>query len=229
MYTQALLGGTFNPPHMGHLRLSIEIREALGLNSVALLPCNIPPHKNPQDILDFSLRCKMLQAMTEAFDWITINTIEGTRQGPSYTLETLRALATKQRTRLLFVMGAGDFIVLPSWHKGVEIPDAADILVVSRDNNTEKKFLTAVHQWPGPPLQQMQPKHPAIQYAFHTPQGGAILFLPIPILEVSASLIRQRWLQSRLLAGLLPQVVQELLEYHAPEVQMAWSPTDSRT
>ncbi|ABB38429.1 nicotinate (nicotinamide) nucleotide adenylyltransferase [Oleidesulfovibrio alaskensis G20] len=223
MHTKALFGGTFNPPHVGHLRLIIEIYEALGLETVELLPCSIPPHKDAGGILPFALRCSMLEAMVQPFDWARVNRTEGERSGPSYTYDTLRMMTRHTKEKPLFVMGAGDFPTLPAWHKGTELADMADLLVVTRGTDTAGEFMQAVHDWPGSALTPCMPQHPAVEHEFHTAANGRILYMPIPALQVSASLIRERWLQRRSIHGLVPDNVIHILNSSAAEVQRSWT------
>ncbi|MFV0420666.1 nicotinate (nicotinamide) nucleotide adenylyltransferase [Oleidesulfovibrio sp.] len=222
MYKTALFGGTFNPPHIGHLRLLIEVREALGLDGVEVLPCSVPPHKNIRGILPFEIRCAMLNAMVAPFQWATVNTIEGQRQGPSYTLDTLKLLTEERKAKMLFVLGAEDFPALPQWHKGTILPDVSDLLIVTRGTDTMDGFLAAIEDWPDGKLQQVSPSLPAVQKEYMTASGGRVLYLPIPMLEISASLIRERWLQRRCLAGLIPESVLDIMEKHEETIRAEW-------
>ena len=90
---RAILGGSFNPPHVGHLRLAIEAREALGdlVQGVDMVPCAVPPHKAQSGMLPFELRASMVAACAESIPWLRCNRAEALRQGPSYTWDTLCA------------------------------------------------------------------------------------------------------------------------------------------
>ncbi|MDO5483370.1 MAG: nicotinate-nicotinamide nucleotide adenylyltransferase, partial [Desulfovibrionaceae bacterium] len=86
-----LFGGSFNPPHVGHLRLAIEAREALGqlVDGVDLLPCAHPAHKQGRGLLPFALRAAMLEAAVAPLPDIRCNRLEAARAGTSYTWDTL--------------------------------------------------------------------------------------------------------------------------------------------
>ena len=81
---RALLGGSFNPLHVGHLRLAIEAREALGdlVQGVDMIPCAVPPHKAQSGMLPFELRARMVEACAATLPWLRCNRVEALRQGP---------------------------------------------------------------------------------------------------------------------------------------------------
>ena len=122
---RAILGGSFNPPHVGHLRLAIEAAEALSslTDGVDLIPCAVPPHKAMTGMLPFDLRARMLEASIADLPFLRCNRLEGQRQGPSYTWDTLLAYReAAPDTELYFILGSPDFALLPTWHRGLELP-----------------------------------------------------------------------------------------------------------
>ena len=132
---RALLGGSFNPPHIGHLRLAIEVREALGtlVDSLVLVPCGNPPHKRADSLLPFALRAEMTRAAVRGLPGISVSEEEGERQGYSYTWDTLSRYREKLPGReLYFVIGTPDFALLHTWHRGLELPRLCQFIVVAR-------------------------------------------------------------------------------------------------
>ncbi|MFP4128737.1 MAG: nicotinate-nicotinamide nucleotide adenylyltransferase, partial [Desulfonatronovibrio sp.] len=87
-----LLGGSFNPLHIGHLRVCAEMLEQAGLDQVELVPTHIPPHKHIDYILPFDLRRAMLESSVKDYAKIRVNPLESKRSGPSYTYDTLQIL-----------------------------------------------------------------------------------------------------------------------------------------
>ena len=81
---RAILGGSFTPPHVGHLRLAVEAREALGdlVRGVDMVPCARPPHKKTGHLLPFELRAAMLEAALAPLPWLRCNRLEALRDGP---------------------------------------------------------------------------------------------------------------------------------------------------
>ncbi|MBU5595318.1 nicotinate-nucleotide adenylyltransferase [Amphibacillus sp. MSJ-3] len=112
-----LLGGTFDPPHIGHLAMAEEVYERLSLDEIWFIPSSEPPHKekakvSAQDRLD------MLTVAIDQVDYFQIKTIELERKGKSYTIETIRTLQRQYpNAQFYFIIGADMVEYLPNWHK----------------------------------------------------------------------------------------------------------------
>ena len=111
-----IMGGTFNPPHYGHLYAAEHVKSALALDKVLFIPTNLPPHKKmPAGSASTGQRCEMVELMLRGRDWAELNTIEIDRGGASYTVETLRALhASGQYGELFLIMGTDMLLMLDS-------------------------------------------------------------------------------------------------------------------
>ena len=224
---RAILGGSFNPPHVGHLRLAIEAAEALAplVNGVDLVPCAVPPHKTMTDMLPFDLRARMVEASITDLPFLRCNRLEGQRQGPSYTWDTLLAYREAEpQTELYFILGSPDFALLPTWHRGLELPGLCNFVVVPRDGQTARDVIaTAQRLWPEarelPPLVGDGP-------CMALPGGGLAHFLPLPWLDVSASRLRSLWLAGRRVDFLLPRAAFEIMKQNEKTVQAHWRQTE---
>lgn len=221
----ALLGGSFNPPHAGHFRIAIEVHEALSPFCTVFLPCANPPHKNADSLLPFDLRVELLrEALEEAgFDEsFIVSEVENERSGPSYTADTLAILAERHpRNRLAFIMGGEDYTLLPSWKNWRDLPRLADLVVLPRATRGREAFLATTRAlWPE--ARPTQTPFPAVTDSFVLPDGARLLFLPQPQLEISSSLVRERWLQKRNLTFFVPRSVQRLLDTHARTIKDTW-------
>lgn len=128
-----LLGGTFDPIHLGHLRLALEAREFLGLDHVRLLPCHQPPHRATPDV-GSAERTELLRLALSDCPELRLDARELERNGPSYTLETLQSLRRElgDDARLVWILGCDSFVGLEQWHRWRELLDWANLLVVSR-------------------------------------------------------------------------------------------------
>ena len=150
---RALFGGSFNPPHVGHLRLAIEMAETLRplAAGVELTPCATPPHKVAGGLLPFDLRAAMVEACLDGLPGLSCNRMEAGRPGLSYTWDTLRACREETPERpLFFILGSPDYALLPHWHRGLELPCLCQLVVVPRGEGSEKNFLAATQSmWPG--------------------------------------------------------------------------------
>ena len=224
---RAILGGSFNPPHVGHLRLAIEAAEALTplVSGVDLVPCAVPPHKTMTGMLPFDLRARMVEASITDLPFLRCNRLEGQRQGPSYTWDTLLAYREAEpQTELYFILGSPDFALLPTWHRGLELPGLCNFVVVPRDGQTAMDVIaTAQRLWP-----EARERAPLVGDGpcMALPGGGLAHFLPLPWLDVSASRLRSLWLAGRRVDFLLPRAAFEILKQSEKTVQAHWRQTE---
>lgn len=138
-----ILGGTFNPVHIGHLILAEEAREKLALDKIIFIPTALPPHKDDVDIAPAKERLKMLKAAVGGNKFFTVSDIEIRRHGRSYTIDTLKELKNRFiKDELYFIIGSDLLKYLSEWKDLSEI-------------NKMVKFLAATR--PGYPLEQIPP------------------------------------------------------------------------
>ena len=223
-----ILGASFNPVHIGHVRLALELREILALSYVDLLPCALPPHKPATGILPFDVRVRLLRAAIQGLTGLRINPMEGERKGPSYTWDSLRDYAAGQPdARRFFLLGCEDFCTLPQWRKGLELPHLADFVVVPRGGAGEERFTHAVRQnWPEAVLCPLDPTSHMAELpgarVFALPQGARLLYLPLTRLDISASSLRRRFVAGLDIHFLLPPASLECLEAERGIVKEYW-------
>lgn len=131
-----ILGGTFNPPHLGHLHAAELAHGALGLDRVLFIPTNIPPHKAlPENTASAADRCEMVRLLTEQTPWAQLDTIEIDRGGASYTVDTLRALHARGETDLHLIVGTDMLLTFDKlWRAPDEIARLAALAVCAREN-----------------------------------------------------------------------------------------------
>lgn len=178
----ALLGGTFDPVHLGHLRAAWEAAELLDAE-VRLLPARVPPHR-PQPVASAEQRVAMLRAALTGQQRLKIDTRELERAGPSYSVDTLTGLRAEiGATRpLIMLTGADAFAGLPSWHRWRDLLGAAHIGVLTRPGHAS--------DWP-PALQAIVDERQCEDVlALHRAPAGHIIQLPITALDISASAVR---------------------------------------
>lgn len=127
-----VFGGTFDPVHFGHLRTAFEFSVRLGLAQVRFIPCADPPHR-ALTIAPAAVRLRMVEAAVAATDGFVVDSREFDRDGPSYTVDTLRSLGQDfpQQT-LCLLLGLDAFASLAEWHEWESLLELAHIVVARR-------------------------------------------------------------------------------------------------
>ncbi len=220
-----LLGGTFNPVHIGHLRFALELAELARTDRFLLMPSACPPHKSTGDLLPFELRCRLLEAALADLAPLELSRLEGERNGPSYTWDTLGLLKERHPgAEIFFGLGCEDFPQLPSWKNGLRLPFRAHLCIVPRGAGDEELFLSTVRAiWPGtlPCPPEANARHTFL-IADEGERQGRVSYFDIPLLPVSATRLRQRWLAGKDVRLLLPEAELALLEAERPAIAAGW-------
>lgn len=197
-----ILGGTFNPIHIGHLHLAEQLLAQLKLESIRFIPSANPPLKSPPQV-SAQHRANMVKLAIANNPTLQIDTRELERTGPSYTIDTLRSLRMElgAETSISLLMGYDALLGLPKWHEWQSLLDVAHIIVVNRPQSSGEP--------PPALLSLLKTKQTATPEAlFHAP-AGKIYFAQIKPLDVSSSQIRallaqgkpvNKWLDSNVLA-----------------------------
>jgi nicotinate-nucleotide adenylyltransferase len=127
----AIFGGSFNPIHYGHLLLADEVLERLGLDRVLFVPAAMPPHKVARDLAAAADRHAMVERAVADHPGFAVSDVELRRSGPSYTVDTLEALA-RPGDELFLLIGSETFLDLLSWRDPKRIAKLARLVVVPR-------------------------------------------------------------------------------------------------
>jgi len=202
----ALLGGTFDPIHIGHLRAAIELREQLGFAEVRLVPAHLPPHRATPHV-DSAARRAMVELAIADEPGLAIDDRELQRPGPSYTIDTL--IATRQEIGaacpLALALGEDAFAALDTWHRWRELLDYAHIVVMRRPQA----------QLPDSgPVAELLRKYQGDSAQIHQHPHGVIAMLPLPPLSVSATAIRHIIAEGRSPRYLLSDPVWHYIREH---------------
>lgn len=172
-----IIGGTFNPPHFGHLLIANEALHAAGLDEVWFMPNQAPPHKASKDLVSHEDRLNMLKLAVKDHAKFKIETIELERPGPSYTFETMKQLtALFPKLQFYFIIGADMIEYLPKWYKIDELLELVTFIGVNRPTYRRESPYPLVH-------------------------------IDIPEFKVSSSLIRKRLKEGSSVRYLLPDSV----------------------
>jgi len=208
----AILGGTFDPVHYGHLRFADDVRRALGLAEVRLVPAADPPHRD-RPTASAADRLAMLELAVAEFPGLVVDDRELRRAGKSYTVLTLAELRAEfPDSPILVLLGADAFRGLPSWHRWRDLFDLAHFVVVERPGVNLEAGL------PAPLLAIWRARRVDDPGILISSPAGAIFVQPIAPVAVSATLIRDRVANGGHAGtkwrGLLPPAVLAYIERH---------------
>jgi len=202
-----IVGGTFDPVHMGHMDLADAAHGALGLTGMVLVTSNVPPHR-PQPVTSAYHRFAMVAfAVQERPDWRAAD-LELRYDAPSFTSRTLGRFHDRgfQPIELFFVIGADAFFEIESWRDYPNILEAAHFVVISR---------------PGAPVREVPERLPHLSSRIVTrpldvlsSQIPLIILIDVPTADVSSTAIRDRRAVGESIAGLVLPRVQQHIEQH---------------
>jgi nicotinate-nucleotide adenylyltransferase len=131
-----LLGGTFDPPHTGHLLIAYEVLHALSLDEVWFIPTKIPPHKNNEKVTSPKHRLNMLSIVLKEHQNFSIQAMELEREGPSYTFHTIDMLNNHFVHDFYFIIGGDMIEYLPNWYKIDDLINMVKFVGVGRKGYT---------------------------------------------------------------------------------------------
>jgi len=202
-----VLGGTFDPVHLGHRAAGLAAAHALALDEVRLVPSRLPPHRplGPHASDHHRFAMAALMAMNEPA-W-TVSDGEVGREGPSYTFDTLTALhhGGLTPTQIFFLLGADAFAEIATWSRYPAVLDLAHFVVVARPGVTLESVMARM------PAMTARVTPPAALAARPAP-GIALLNAPTP--DVSSTDIRARAADGRTLSGLVSAPVERYIRRH---------------
>ena len=182
-----LLGGTFNPPHVGHLVCAQDALDQLELDQVVLMPVHTPPHKEAPLDPGGEVRLRMCELATAAEDGLSASRLELDRPGPSWTVDTLRALhATRPGDELTFIVGGDQAQGLRTWREPEAVLALATVAVAERAEVRRDHVRTGLAGLAG---------------------AERVAFFDMPRIDVSSSDIRLRVAARRPIRHLVPQAV----------------------
>jgi nicotinate-nucleotide adenylyltransferase len=187
-----LLGGTFNPPHLGHLVCAQEAYIQLGLDHVTLIPTRIPPHKPVDDEPGPEHRLELCRLAVQGDKRISVSDIETRREGTSYTVDTLRELHERAPDHELYLIVGGDVAAgLPRWREPERVLSLATLAVAKRRGTRRFEIDGALAELAGAERTQ---------------------FFPMPRIAISSTLIRDRVRDRLPIRYIVPDRVAEYIE-----------------
>jgi nicotinate-nucleotide adenylyltransferase len=196
-----ILGGTFDPPHNGHLRIARAAQDALGLAQIVFIPAKLPPHKLVVEdggledpVSPPETRFAMLKLALRDHPDFVISMLEAERDGPSYTVDTLRELCRETPgADVFFIMGMDSLVNLPTWHQPQEIVKLCKLAVLKRPGYQVD-------------LDRLEFQVPGVT--------SAVVMVPAPEIDLSSTEIRARVRRGEPIRELVPTAVADYIEQH---------------
>jgi nicotinate-nucleotide adenylyltransferase len=190
--TKLCFGGSFNPLHIGHLATARAVAEAGGFEKVVLIPSARPPHKpEAAELAEPCHRLAMCQVVSRCDSFFEVEDLELTREGPSYTIDTAQTLKQRGWREIAWLIGADMVPLLPTWYRPIELLREVKFMIAQRPGN--------VIDWA------------ALPPAFRALRENVV---PAPLLEISASDLRQRVREGKSIRYLVPDEVDRYICEH---------------
>lgn len=182
-----ILGGTFNPPHMGHLVMAQEALDRLELDRVVWMPVAMPPHKEAREDPGGAARVELCLLAVASDPRFEVSSLEVDRGGASFTVDTLRELHDSEPEHdLTFIVGGDMAHSLPAWREPERILRLATLAVAEREG-VRREDIT----------RRLDPLH----------DGSRVVFFDMPRIDISSSAIRRRVADGRPIRYLVPEPV----------------------
>jgi nicotinate-nucleotide adenylyltransferase len=186
-----VLGGAFNPPHLGHLVLAEEALWRLDLEGVVLVPTGVAPHKRIEDDPGAEVRLEMARLAAEGNERLSVSALEVEREGPSYSFETLEQLAARRDDiQLCLLMGADAALGFGDWQRPERVLELATLGVAGRPGVDDAGLQAALER---------------------AGAGERATVFAMPGLEISSSAVRERVAAGRPVRYLTPPGVADLI------------------
>ncbi|MGE3808156.1 MAG: nicotinate-nucleotide adenylyltransferase [Gemmataceae bacterium] len=193
-----ILGGTFDPVHLGHLITAEQAREQAALDQVWFVPASRPPHKTDRDISPIERRIDMLELALAGQPAFRIDPLEKERPGPSFTVDTLHELSKKHPdVDFQLILGSDCLPDLPGWRDPVGIVTRAGLLIVTRPS---------WNMWSAEQLRQ--------ELGLPAEHQVRLQVIDNPLCDISSSDIRRRVAERRSIRFLTPRAVEQYIAAH---------------
>lgn len=193
VFRVGVLGGTFDPIHIGHLILAEEARDQLGLTVVYFVPAGDPPHKRDRRLAPVDDRLRMIELAVAGNPVFQASRVDADRPGPHYTLDMVRIFQERLPAggELYFLMGYDSLAELPGWHRPADLLAACRLVALTRYNIPLNWAL-------------LESRLPGIQ--------ERVTLLDMPELEIASNHVQSRMRAGRSIRYLVPEAVREYIE-----------------
>jgi len=202
-----ILGGSFDPIHLGHLRCAEEVREAFALDVVAFVPANRPPHKPDRRLADGRQRLAMAAVAVAGNPAFYASRLEIDRGGISYSIDTLETMAASERdAELYFIVGVDAFGEIQTWKDAARLFGLASVVVTNRPPHATG---SSIEHLPVAAQQAFCYDPGTLSYRHRS--GTRLYFHSITALDISATALRERVRRGESIRYLVPPEVEQYI------------------
>jgi nicotinate-nucleotide adenylyltransferase len=206
-----IIGGTFNPIHLAHLRIAEEVRLACGLDRVLFMPAATPPHKPLADDIPFAHRYAMVEAAVADNPYFSACDLEAQRPGKSYSVATLEILhAQFPEDEFYFIIGMDSYRAIDTWKDYSRLFELTNLVVAARPGHTGGDPLALL-----PVVIRGQFCYDEQSNVLRHDSGNRVIFLQETFLDISSTRIRQQVAEHGSIRYLVPSVVAGYISRHA--------------
>ena len=203
-----IIGGTFNPIHLAHLRIAEGVRDSFGLDRVIFIPAATPPHKPLAGETPFTQRLAMVRLAIQDNPAFSVSGIEGEREGMSYSIDTLRALrADHPDDEFFFIIGSDSFQEIGSWHEFDAIFACCNLVAVERPGAAITDLMSVL-----PVSVAGEFGHYPAEHRLAHRSGYSVYYQRGIPFNISSSTIRELARQGRSLRYLVPPAVEHYIK-----------------
>jgi nicotinate-nucleotide adenylyltransferase len=199
-----IFGGTFDPIHMGHLRVAEEIREIFSLEKIYFVPGGMPPHKRRQGITGAEERLRMVKTALKGNKFFRASEIETKRKGPSYTIDTLKTFERRFED-LYFLIGIDAFSQIDTWHLYQELFYHTNFIVMTRPSGKKQ---TIPEMLPSDVRKEIRKSNDTM--CTHS-SGKKIYLHDITQIDISSTKIKELLKKQRSIRYLVPASVEKII------------------
>jgi nicotinate-nucleotide adenylyltransferase len=207
-----VIGGTFNPVHLGHLRAAEEVGQSLQLRQIIFIPSANPPHKGEKGIVSFAHRWRMLELAVGGNPLFSLSDLEYQRAGKSYSVETLTELSNQYSgdEELYFILGADAFLELPTWKSYRELFTLCHFVVVSRPGFQPESLFAMLKT-----NVSRNYTYDSTLQGYVQPDYNIVYYREITLLDISSTHIRKLLATGRSVRYLVPESVEQYIQQYS--------------
>lgn len=211
-----LFGGTFNPIHLGHVRVVREVKTGFDLDKIFIIPSALPPHKEVGGVVDAENRLEMIRLAFSNDPDFVVSDVELKRSGPSYTIDTVRHFTFKspENEKFYLIVGLDAFLEVDTWKSYEDLFHLIPFIVMSRTlkgKNGTNLGLKSIENYIKSRISKGYTFSPAQSSYIHEKKQPILIFNVTPV-EISSTMIRKHIKTGHSVKHLVPEIIYDYIK-----------------